>query len=87
MTDQRSLEQRIGLPRLLEAHKQECDAREKLGYQKGGRGRADLLEACMALPTFDLEEPDAADFKDHAKEFITAMLLARAAIAKAECET
>lgn len=48
----------------------------------------DLLAACKALPDFDLENPDASDFKDHAAEFMEAMRLARAAIAKAEgCES
>ncbi|MCP4410915.1 MAG: hypothetical protein GY807_24880 [Gammaproteobacteria bacterium] len=44
----------------------------------------DLLKACLSLPDFDLEQPDAADFKDHASEFIAAMRQAREAIAKAQ---
>ena len=43
----------------------------------------DLLEACKALPDFDLESPDAADFVDHSSSFARAMILAREAIAKA----
>lgn len=43
-----------------------------------------LLEACKALPDFDLDNPDAADFKDNAKHFMRAMRLARSAIASAE---
>lgn len=47
----------------------------------------ELLAACEALPTFDLVTPDAADFKDHARDFIRAMRMARAAIAKAKGES
>lgn len=47
----------------------------------------DLLAACEALPDFDLERPDAADFTDHAADFMRAMRLARAAIAKARGTT
>jgi hypothetical protein len=43
---------------------------------------AELLAACEALPDFDIDSPDAADFKDNACAFMQAMLLARAAIAK-----
>ena len=43
----------------------------------------DLLAACQLLPDFDIEDPDAADFKDHAHAFIAAMRAARAAIKKA----
>ena len=34
-------------------------------------------EAMQALPDFDIENPDAADFKDHASDFMRAMRLAR----------
>ena len=46
----------------------------------------DLLAACKALPDFDTEAPDAAEFVDHAADFVRAMELARAAIRKAEAE-
>ena len=46
----------------------------------------DLLEACKALPEFNVYNADAADFKDHAAEFISAMMLAQSAIARAEGE-
>lgn len=42
-----------------------------------------LLAACEAMPDFDIDSPDAADFKDHASEFMEAMRLARDAIAQA----
>lgn len=42
---------------------------------------AKLIAACRALPTFDLDNPDAADFKDNAGKFMTAMRLAREALA------
>ena len=44
----------------------------------------ELLAACEAMPDFDIESPDAADFKDHASEFVRAMKLSRIAIAKAK---
>ncbi len=44
---------------------------------------ADLLAACKALP-LDCDFTDAADFKDNSRRFLSAMELARAAIAKAE---
>ena len=43
----------------------------------------DLLEACQALPDFDIDNPDASDFKDNAAKFMRSMRLVRAAIAKA----
>lgn len=46
----------------------------------------ELLAACEALPDFDIENPDAADFKDNAASFMRAMKLARSAIAKAKGE-
>lgn len=43
----------------------------------------ELLNACQALPDFDIDNPDASDFKDNAGKFMKAMRLAKAAIAKA----
>lgn len=43
----------------------------------------ELLEACQALPDFDIDNPEASDFKDNAEKFMRSMRLARAAIAKA----
>lgn len=39
-----------------------------------------LREALEALPDFDLENPDSADFVDHSKDFIKAMRLAIVAL-------
>lgn len=40
---------------------------------------AKLRAVVKALPDFNIEQPDAADFTDHAEEFMNAMRLARAA--------
>lgn len=39
-----------------------------------------LFRACRALPDFNIDDPDAADFKDNAEAFMTAMRLAKKAI-------
>ena len=35
-----------------------------------------VKELLEAMPTFDIENPDAADFKDHSEEFMAVMRLA-----------
>lgn len=69
---------RVGIDKAHCPSDDECEANAALII-----AAPDLLAACEALPDFDIESPDACDFKDHALAFMTAMRLARAAIAKA----
>ncbi len=84
MSENEEREQRLHDAKMDRLAKEKANRDETLAeIARLKASNAELLAACEALPDFDTDNADAADYKDNAGAFARAMELAKAAIAKA----